>query len=319
VATRPGKHHHSLIVARDFPTDVRRVTWHSDSPGDCTGTVSLCAEPALEHFGGAFCGWHILCPSEKSSHSSSLEPEGSRKEKPMLHIRTLRLPSPGLDSKLVLKLLQLISSHQCLPPCPCVAFAPELPSQSALAARGLEFLRARSSSDPDLLKAEPFEKAKPRDWERDMCVPVLHTRRAELRFGRPTWAARAIKDKPRNSESLSTAGHAGFFRPPRLQRLSPSRSKQRSFPATRRRPFAADTRFLGPEEKRNLVVLELPGPARNGIRHWTCVQSEAEHAQKAERDALYRPFKEAEQRTARILVEHAHALTFCSSASRPYR
>ena len=92
------------LIAKDFPSSFEE-DMDLDSPVELLEPLLFVLNRLLEQL-CARLRMHILSVGEIQV-TLSLERRDSRKKEPMLHIRTLRLPVPTRDSKLLLKLLQL--------------------------------------------------------------------------------------------------------------------------------------------------------------------------------------------------------------------
>ena len=92
------------VIAKDFPVNFDE---HMDleSPVDLLEPLLFVLNRLLEQL-GARLRMHILAIGEIKV-TLTLERNDSRHKEPLLHIRTIRLPVPARDSKLLLKLLQL--------------------------------------------------------------------------------------------------------------------------------------------------------------------------------------------------------------------
>ena len=120
-----GRNAHPLI-AKDFPVNFEE---HMDleSPVDLLEPLLFVLNRLLEQLCTRL-RMHILDIGEIKV-TLTLERNDSRHKEPILHVRTIRLPLPGRDSKLLLKLLQLdLEAHP--PGSPVTAV-----SMSAVAAR----------------------------------------------------------------------------------------------------------------------------------------------------------------------------------------
>jgi protein ImuB len=200
-----GDDQHSLI-ARDFPTGFEEHM-DLDSPVELLEPLLFVLNRLLEQL-CARLRMHILSIGEIKV-TLALEPKDSRKKEPVLHIRTLRLPVPGLDSKLFLKLLQLdLEAHP--PPLPVVSVRIEtVPARARSRQLGL-FLPL--SPDPERLEIT-LAKIQNTVGENRVGAPVLLDTHGPISFRQNRFVLAEMKDKRGSGEKPATAAMR-IYRPP---------------------------------------------------------------------------------------------------------
>lgn len=200
-----GKGHDS-VIAQDFPTTFEEHM-DLDSPVELLEPLLFVLNRLLEQLCGRL-RMHVLSVGEIKV-TLSLEPRDSRSKEPVLHIRTLRLPVPGLDSKLFLKLLQLdLEAHP--PSLPVVSIRIlTVPARSRSRQLGL-FLPL--SPDPERLEVT-LAKIQNTVGENRVGAPVLLDTHGPQSFRQARFVLPEIKDKRGNAEKPATAAMR-IYRPP---------------------------------------------------------------------------------------------------------
>lgn len=200
-----GRDQHSLI-ARDFPTSFEEHM-DLDSPVELLEPLLFVLNRLLEQL-CARLRMHILSIGEIKV-TLALEPKDSRSKEPVLHIRTLRLPVPGLDSRLFLKLLQLdLEAHP--PSLPVVSVGIQtVPARARSRQLGL-FLPL--SPDPERLEIT-LAKIQNTVGENRVGAPVLLDTHGPVFFRQNRFMLPEMKDKRGNAEKPATAAMR-IFRPP---------------------------------------------------------------------------------------------------------
>jgi protein ImuB len=288
-----GTDHHSLI-ARDFPTTFEEHM-DLDSPVELLEPLLFVLNRLLEQL-CARLRMHILSIGEIKV-TLALEPRDSRNKEPVLHIRTLRLPVPGLDSKLFLKLLQLdLEAHP--PSLPVVSVCIQtVPARARSRQLGL-FLPL--SPDPERLEVT-LAKIQNTVGENRVGAPVLVDTHGPISFRQGRFVLPEIRDKRGNAEKPATAAMR-IYRPP-LPAIVEFKEGKPMFLAcegARRQIFA----FAGPWKRKGDWWSETPWAREE----WDVAirtlrpKMQAEHAHKSENDtALYRVYKDL--RAKRWFVE----------------
>lgn len=200
-----GRDQHSLI-ARDFPTTFEEHM-DLDSPLELLEPLLFVLNRLLEQL-CARLRMHILSIGEIKV-TLALEPKDSRSKEPVLHIRTLRLPVPGLDSKLFLKLLQLdLEAHP--PSLPVLSVRIEtVPAKARSRQLGL-FLPL--SPDPERLEIT-LAKIQNTVGENRVGAPVLLDTHGPISFRQNRFVLPEMKDKRCIGEKPATAAMR-IYRPP---------------------------------------------------------------------------------------------------------
>jgi protein ImuB len=200
-----GRGHHSLI-ARDFPATFEEHM-DLDSPVELLEPLLFVLNRLLEQLCSRL-RMHILSIGEIKV-TLALEPRDSRSKEPVLHIRTLRLPVPGLDSKLFLKLLQLdLEAHP--PSLPVVSIRIlTVPAQARSRQLGL-FLPL--SPDPERLEIT-LAKVQNTVGENRVGAPVLLDTHGPNSFRQSRFVLPEMKDKRGHAERPATAAMR-IYRPP---------------------------------------------------------------------------------------------------------
>jgi len=290
-----GRDHHSLI-ARDFPTTFEEHM-DLDSPVELLEPLLFVLNRLLEQL-CARLRMHILSIGEIKV-TLALEPRDSRSKEPVLHIRTLRLPVPGLDSKLFLKLLQLdLEAHP--PSLPVVSVRIQtVPARARSRQLGL-FLPL--SPDPERLEVT-LAKIQNTVGENRVGAPVLLDTHGPISFRQNRFVLPEIKDKRGNAEKPATATAAmRIYRPP-LPAIIEFKDGKPIFlgcEGTRRQILA----FAGPWKRKGDWWSESPWAREE----WDVAirtlrpKLQTEHAHKSENEtALYRVYKDL--RAKRWFVE----------------
>ena len=288
-----GKDQHSLI-ARDFPTAFEE-RMDLDSPVELLEPLLFVLNRLLEQLCGRL-RMHILSIGEIKV-TLALEPRDSRKKEPILHIRTLRLPVPGLDSKLFLKLLQLdLEAHP--PSLPVVSIRIlTVPAKARSRQLGL-FLPL--SPDPERLEIT-LAKIQSTVGESRVGTPVLLDTHGPNSFRQNRFVLPEIKDRRCNTEKPAMAAMR-IFRPPLAATVELVEGKPTflACDGARRQVLA----FAGPWKRKGDWWSETPWAREE----WDVAirtlrpKVQAEHAQKNENEtALYRVYKDL--RAKRWFVE----------------
>jgi protein ImuB len=288
-----GTDHHSLI-ARDFPTTFEEHM-DLDSPVELLEPLLFVLNRLLEQLCGRL-RMHVLSIGEIKV-TLALEPRDSRKKEPILHIRTLRLPVPGLDSKLFLKLLQLdLEAHP--PSLPVVSVRIQtVPARARSRQLGL-FLPL--SPDPERLEVT-LAKIQNTVGENRVGAPVLVDTHGPNSFRQNRFVLPEMRDKRGNAEKPATAAMR-IYRPP-LPAIVEFQEGKPTFLAcegARRQIFA----FAGPWKRKGDWWSETPWAREE----WDVAirtlrpKLQAEHAHRSENEtALYRVYKDL--RAKRWFVE----------------
>ena len=200
-----GRGHHSLI-ARDFPTTFEEHM-DLDSPVELLEPLLFVLNRLLEQLCSRL-RMHILSIGEIKV-TLALEPRDSRSKEPVLHIRTLRLPVPGLDSKLFLKLLQLdLEAHPPSLPVVSVRIL-TIPARARSRQLGL-FLPL--SPDPERLEVT-LAKIQNTVGENRVGAPVLLDTHGPNSFRQNRFVLAEMQDKRGKGEKRATAAMR-IYRPP---------------------------------------------------------------------------------------------------------
>jgi protein ImuB len=288
-----GKGHHSLI-ARDFPTTFEEHM-DLDSPVELLEPLLFVLNRLLEQLCSRL-RMHILSIGEIKV-TLALEPRNSRSKKPVLHIRTLRLPVPGIDSKLFLKLLQLdLEAHP--PSLPVVSIRIlTVPARARSRQLGL-FLPL--SPDPERLEIT-LAKIQNTVGENRVGAPMLLDTHGPNSFRQSRFVLPEMRDKRGNAEKLATAAMR-IYRPP-LPATIEFKEGTPAFLACEgaRRQILA---FAGPWKRKGDWWSETPWAREE----WDIAirtlrpKVQAEHAYRSENEtALYRVYKDL--RAKRWFVE----------------
>jgi protein ImuB len=288
-----GSDQHSLI-ARDFPTTFEEHM-DLDSPVELLEPLLFVLNRLLEQLCERL-RMHILSIGEIKV-TLALEPRDSRSKEPVLHIRTLRLPVPGLDSKLFLKLLQLdLEAHP--PSLPVLAVRIQtVPARARSRQLGL-FLPL--SPDPERLEIT-LAKIQNTVGEHRVGAPVLLDTHGPVSFRQNRFVLPEIKDERCNGEKLATAAMR-IYRPPlpAIVEFKDGKPALLACEGAQRQILA----FAGPWKRKGDWWSETPWAREE----WDVAirtlrpKAQAEHTQKSENEtALYRVYKDL--RVKRWFVE----------------
>ena len=200
-----GKGRDSLI-GQDFPTTFEEHM-DLDSPVELLEPLLFVLNRLLEQLCSRL-RMHVLSVGEIKV-TLTLEPRDSRGKESVLHIRTLRLPVPGLDSKLFLKLLQLdLEAHP--PSLPVVSIRIlAVPARARSRQLGL-FLPL--SPDPERLEIT-LAKIQNAVGENRVGIPVLLDTHGPNSFCQKRFVLPEIKGQRCNGEKPATAAMR-IYRPP---------------------------------------------------------------------------------------------------------
>jgi protein ImuB len=288
-----GRDQHSLI-ARDFPATFEEHM-DLDSPVELLEPLLFVLNRLLEQL-CARLRMHILSIGEIKV-TLALEPRDSRSKEPALHIRTLRLPVPGLDSKLFLKLLQLdLEAHP--PSLPVVSVRIQtVPARARSRQLGL-FLPL--SPDPERLEIT-LAKIQNTVGENRVGAPVLLDSHGPNSFRQNRFVLPEMKDQRGNAEKPATAVMR-IYRPPlpAIVEFNDGKPALLACEGARRQILA----FAGPWKRKGDWWSESPWAREE----WDVAirtlrpKVQAEHAQRSENEtALYRVYKDL--RAKRWFVE----------------
>ncbi|HVI08101.1 MAG TPA: DNA polymerase Y family protein [Candidatus Binatia bacterium] len=194
------------LIAKDFPSNFEEHM-DLDSPVELLEPLRFVLNRLLEQL-CARLQMHILSIGEIQV-TLSLERSDSRRKEPVLHIRTLRLPVPTRDSKLLLKLLQLdLEAHP--------------PSLPVTAVRMLTVpLKARSrqlglflplSPDPERLEVT-LARIQSTIGEGRVGAPVLLDTHSPESFRQNRFVLPEVKEKQLSCEKGATTAMR-IYRPP---------------------------------------------------------------------------------------------------------
>jgi protein ImuB len=288
-----GGDQHSLI-ARDFPTTFEEHM-DLDSPVELLEPLLFVLNRLLEQLCSRL-RMHILSIGEIKV-TLALEPKDSRSKEPVLHIRTLRLPVPGLDNKLFLKLLQLdLEAHP--PPLPVVSVRIEtVPARARSRQLGL-FLPL--SPDPERLEIT-LAKIQNTVGETRVGAPVLLDTHGPISFRQNRFVMPEMKDRRGIREKPTTAAMR-IYRPPlpAIVEFKDGKPAVLACEGAHRQILA----FAGPWKRKGDWWSETPWAREE----WDVAirtlrpKVQAEQAQKSENEtALYRVYKDL--RAKRWFVE----------------
>lgn len=194
------------LIAKDFPLNFEEHM-DLDSPVELLEPLLFVLNRLLEQL-CARLRMHILAIGEIKV-TLTLERNDSRDKKPLLHVRTIRLPVPARDSKLLLKLLQLdLEAH---------------PPRSAITALSMLAVpvKARSqqlglflplSPDPERLEIT-LAKIQGIVGEKRVGVPVLVDTHSPHSFQQGRFVLPEMKDNRLATEKRTTTAMR-IYRPP---------------------------------------------------------------------------------------------------------
>jgi len=282
------------LIAKEFPSNFEEHM-DLDSPVDLLEPLLFVLNRLLEQL-CARLRMHILAIGEIKL-TLTLERNDSRNKGPIFHIRTLRLPVPARDSKLLLKLLQLdLEKH---PPCLPVTAVRMLTTPVKARSRQLG-LFLPLSPDPERLEIT-LARIQNTVGESRVGAPVLLDTHSPNSFQQKRFVLPEMKEKRSITEKQATAAMR-IFRPP----LPATVEFQEGKPA-----------FLGCEGMRRRIMA-FAGPWRTNGDWWSetkwardewdikvrplrqKVQSESSR-ESEEETALYRVYKDL--RAKRWFVE----------------
>jgi protein ImuB len=273
------------LIARDFPTTFEEHM-DLDSPVELLEPLLFVLNRLLEQLCSRL-RMHILSVGEIKV-TLALEPKDSRNKEPVLHIRTLRLPVPGLDSKLFLKLLQLdLEAHP--PSLPVLSVRIQtVPARARSRQLGL-FLPL--SPDPERLEIT-LAKIQNTVGENRVGAPVLLDTHGPISFRQNRFVLPEIKDERGNGEKPATAAMR-IYRPPlpAIVEFKDGKPALLACEGAHRQILA----FAGPWKRKGDWWSETPWAREE----WDVAirtlrpKAQAEHTQKSENEtALYRVYKD---------------------------
>jgi protein ImuB len=194
------------LIAKDFPSNFEEHM-DLDSPVELLEPLLFVVNRLLEQL-CARLRMHILSIGEIQV-TLSLERSGSRKKEPDVHIRTLRLPVPTRDSKLLLKLLQLdLEAHPPASPVNAVRML-TIPLKARSRQLGL-FLPL--SPDPERLEVT-LARIQSTVGEGRVGAPVLLDSHGPDAFQQNRFVLPEMKEQRSSSEKRSTTAMR-IYRPP---------------------------------------------------------------------------------------------------------
>jgi protein ImuB len=194
------------LIAKDFPSNFEEYM-DLDSPVELLEPLLFVLNRLLEQL-CARLRMHILSIGEIQV-TLSLERSCWRKKEPVLHIRTLRLPVPTRDSKLLLKLLQLdLEAHPPASPVNAVRMV-TIPLKARSRQLGL-FLPL--SPDPERLEVA-LARIQSTVGEGRVGAPVLLDTHGPETFRQGHFVLPEIKEQRSSSEKRPTTAMR-IYRPP---------------------------------------------------------------------------------------------------------
>ena len=194
------------LIAKEFPSNFEEHM-ELDSPVDLLEPLLFVLNRLLDDL-CARLRMHLLLIGEIKV-TFTLERNDSRRKEPILHVRTLRLPVPARDGKLLLKLLQLdLEAHPPSLPVTAVHLG-ALPAKALSRQRGL-FLPL--SPDPERLEIT-LARIQSTVGEGRAGVPVLLDTHSPDSFEQNRFVLPEIKEKPSFGEKQPTAAMR-VYRPP---------------------------------------------------------------------------------------------------------
>lgn len=233
------------LIAKEFPSNFEEHM-DLDSPVELLEPLLFVLNRLLEQLCVRL-RMHILAIGEIKV-TLTLERSDSRKKEPILHTRTIRLPVPARDSKLLLKLLQLdLEKHPPSLPVTVVRML-AIPVKPPAQQLGL-FLPL--SPDPGRLEVT-LARIQNTVGENRVGVPVLLDTHSPNAFQQNRFVLTEMKEKRRVTERQTTAAMR-IFRPP----LPATVDFQEGKPA-----------FLGCEGTRRRI-LAFAGPWRTKGNWWS--------------------------------------------------
>ena len=194
------------LIAKDFPSNFEEHM-DLDSPVELLEPLLFVLNRLLEQL-CARLQMHILSIGEIQV-TLSLERSDSRRKEPVLHIRTLRLPVPTRDSKLLLKLLQLdLEAHPPSLPVTAVGML-TVPLKARSRQLGL-FLPL--SPDPERLEVT-LARIQSTIGEGRVGAPVLLDTHSPESFRQDRFVLPEMKERRLSSEKRATTAMR-IYRPP---------------------------------------------------------------------------------------------------------
>jgi protein ImuB len=233
------------LIAKDFPANFEERR-ELESPVDLLEPLLFVLNRLLDQLCVRL-RLHILAIGEVKV-TLTLERNDSRKKAPLLHIRTIRLPVPARESKLILKLLQLdLEAHP--PPSPVIAVSMlAIPVKTRSQQLGL-FLPL--SPDPERLELT-LARIQSTVGEDRVGAPVLLDTHSPDSFQQSRFVLPEIRDKKSAAAGQATTAMR-IYRPP----LPATVEFQKGKPA-----------FLGCEGVRR-QILAFAGPWRRKGDWWS--------------------------------------------------
>ena len=194
------------LIAKDFPSNFEEHM-DLDSPVELLEPLLFVLNRLLDQL-CARLRMHILSIGEIQV-TLSLERSDSRRKEPLLHVRTLRLPVPTRDSKLLLKLLQLdLEAHP--PSLPVTAVRMFTVPQKARSRQMGLFLPL--SPDPERLEVT-LARIQGTVGEGRVGAPVLLDTHGPESFRQNRFVLPEMKERRLSSEKLATTAMR-VYRPP---------------------------------------------------------------------------------------------------------
>jgi protein ImuB len=194
------------LIARDFPATFEEHL-DLDAPVELLEPLLFVLNRLLEQL-CARLRMHILCIGEIQV-SLTLERNDSRSKDPLVHIRTIRLPVPSRDGKLLLKLLQLdLEAHPPSLPVTTVRMT-TVPVKASSRQLGL-FLPL--SPDPERLEIT-LAKIQGTVGEGRVGVPVLLDTHAPNSFEQSRFVLPELRERQSRRERQTTVAMR-IYRPP---------------------------------------------------------------------------------------------------------
>jgi protein ImuB len=194
------------LIAKEFPSNFEEYL-DLDSPVELLEPLLFILNRLLEQL-CARLRMHILAIGEIKV-TLTLERNDSRSKEPVFHIRTLRLPVPGRDSRLLLKLLQLdLEAHPPSLPVTAVRML-TIPVKARSRQLGL-FLPL--SPDPERLEIT-LARIQSTVGESRVGAPVLLDTHSPHAFQQNRFVLPEMKEK-RSTTAKQTTAAMRIFRPP---------------------------------------------------------------------------------------------------------
>jgi len=197
---------HQPLIAKDFPSSFEEHM-DLDSPVELLEPLLFVLNRLLEQLCGRL-RMHILAIGEIKV-TLTLERVDSRNKEPIFHVRTLRLPVPARDGKLLLKLLQLdLEKHPPSLPVTSICML-TTPVKARSQQLGL-FLPL--SPDPERLEIT-LARIQNTVGENRVGVPVLLDTHSPNSFQQKRFVLLETKEKGSSTEKEATAAMR-IYRPP---------------------------------------------------------------------------------------------------------